>query len=152
VKQIDPHPSPLPPGEGDAFSLLSGAPSPALRERVGVRAVAAILLFALAGCSRAPDATDAHTIATGPLAVWTVYPGKLEARRVETIMSKFNGSATIVELAPEGMPVSAGDLLVKFDSSQVERDLLKLQRDAQLARSDLERLERAELPLELRDL
>lgn len=114
--------------------------------------VIAILLVALAGCSRAPDARETHTVGTGPLAVWTVYPGKLEARRVETIMSKFNGSATIVELAPEGLPVAAGDLLVKFDSSQVERDLLKLQRDAQLARSDLERLERAELPLELRDL
>ncbi len=106
----------------------------------------------LASCSRAPAPGAAHTIEAGPLAVWSVYPGKLESRRVEIIMSKFQGTATIVELAPEGQPVRAGDLLVRFDSSQVERDLLKLQRDYQLARSDLERLEKAEQPLELRDL
>ena len=112
----------------------------------------ALLLAILCGCSGPTGEESAHALATGPLEVWTVYPGKLEARRVEIIMSKFNGSATIVELAPEGIPVHEGDLLVKFDSSQVERDLLKLRRDAQLARSDLERLEKAELPLELRDL
>lgn len=111
-----------------------------------------LLLATLCGCSGPAGEESVHTLATGPLEVWTVYPGKLEARRVEIIMSKFNGSATIVELAPEGIPVHAGDLLVKFDSSQVERDLLKLRRDAQLARSDLERIEKAELPLELRDL
>ncbi|MBW7908375.1 MAG: efflux RND transporter periplasmic adaptor subunit [Kiritimatiellae bacterium] len=112
----------------------------------------ATALLPLAACSRSGENASTHTIATGPIQVWTVYPGKLEARRVEVIMSKFNGSATIVELAPEGAPVKAGDLLVKFDSSQVERDLLKLQRDFQLASSDLERIEKAELPLELRDL
>lgn len=115
----------------------------------------ALLLASLAlavSCARNADPTETHTVAVGPLHVWTVYPGKLEARRVEIIMSKFQGTATIVELAPEGIPVQAGDLLVRFDSSQVERDLLKLQRDFQLARSDLERLEKAEQPLELRDL
>lgn len=112
------------------------------------------LLAALAfsACTRSAQAPTKHTITTGPLQVWTVYPGKLEARQVKVIMSKFNGSATIVELAPEGMAVHAGDLLVKFDSSQLERDLLKLQRDYQLAKSDLERTEKAELPLELREL
>lgn len=110
------------------------------------------LALLLSACSRPDDAPARHTIVQGPLQVWTVYPGKLEARRVQTIMSKFNGSATIVELAPEGMPVQAGALLVKFDSSQVERDLLKLERDYQLAKSDLERIEKAELPLELREL
>lgn len=108
--------------------------------------------LALSACTRSANAPAKHTVETGPLQVWTVYPGKLEARQVKVIMSKFNGSATIVELAPEGMPVHAGDLLVKFDSSQLERDLLKLQRDYQLAKSDLERTEKAELPLELRDL
>lgn len=106
----------------------------------------------LSACDRSKERAETHTVGIGPLRVWTVYPGKLEARRVEIIMSKFQGTATIVELAPEGIPVQAGDLLVRFDSSQVERDLLKLQRDYQLARSDLERLEKAEQPLELRDL
>ncbi len=119
---------------------------------LGALAAAALLPALPCGCRDRDGQAPAHTLAAGPLEVWTTYPGKLEARRVDIIMSKFNGSATIVELAPEGVPVRAGDLLVKFDSSQVERDLLKLRRDAQLARSDLERIEKAELPLELRDL
>lgn len=117
-----------------------------------IKALLFLTALTLSACSRSSESPANHTITAGPLQVWTVYPGKLEARRVEVIMSRFNGSATIVELAPEGIPVKAGDLLVKFDGSQVERDLLKLQRDYQLAKSDLERLEKAELPLELRDL
>lgn len=100
----------------------------------------------------AGNAARLAAVTEGALAVWSPYQGKLEARRVEVILSKFNGSATIVDLAPEGAPVKKGDLLVRFDSSQVERDLLKLQRDYALAKSDLERIENAELPLELRDL
>ena len=123
-----------------------------IRRAHPLRRLALAALLAAGGCTRSSPPSAPHTLATGPLEVWTVYPGKLEARRVETILSKFNGSATIVELAPEGTPVTAGTLLVKFDSSQVERDLLKLERDFQLARTDLERLEKAELPLELRDL
>jgi HlyD family secretion protein len=115
------------------------------------------LLLALAGMlalRRGPAAAAPRVapVTEGPLAVWSPYQGKLEARRVEVIMSKFNGSATIVELAPEGSPIEKGDLLVRFDSSQVERDLLKLERDYALAKSDLERITHAELPLELRDL
>ncbi|MCS6771952.1 MAG: efflux RND transporter periplasmic adaptor subunit [Kiritimatiellae bacterium] len=119
--------------------------------------LAALLAAALAaagpvGCGRAPEPVETCAVQTGPIRVWTTYTGKLEARRVEIILSKFQGSATIVELAPEGARVQPGDLLVRFDSSQVERDLLKLQRDYEVARTELERLEKAEQPLELREL
>lgn len=106
----------------------------------------------LCACKPPPAEDEAHTVTRGPLRVWSVYSGKLDARRVEVIMSKFQGLATIVEIAPEGQTVKAGDLLVRFDSSQVERDLVKLERDYQLAKTDLERLEKAEQPLELADL
>lgn len=107
----------------------------------------------LAGCGPREIRNDTLVAASnGTLTVWSSYPGKLEARRVEIILSRFNGSATIVELAPEGLAVAKGDLLVRFDSSQVERDLLKLERDYTTAASDLERMEKAELPLEVRDL
>ena len=106
-----------------------------------------------AGCGgRAATGDTLVAVSNGTLSVWTTYQGKLEARRVEIILSRFNGNATIVDLAPEGSAVQAGDLLVRFDSSQVERDLLKLERDHALAASDLERMDMAELPLELRDL
>jgi HlyD family secretion protein len=117
---------------------------------------AALVLLLLLAFARQPRPDDAAArlvpVAEGPLAVWSPYQGKLEARRVEVILSKFNGSAAIVDLAPEGAPVQKGDLLVRFDSSQVERDLLKLERDYALAKSDLERIANAELPLELREL
>lgn len=111
------------------------------------------LLALLAGCGPRIDSEGTLVAASnGTMTVWSTYQGKLEARRVEIILSRFNGSATIVDLAPEGLAVHAGDMLVRFDSSQVERDLLKLERDYTLATSDLERMEKAELPLELRDL
>ena len=121
----------------------------------GLFLAAALLAGGLlaAGCGN-PDGPGATltTASNGTLRVWSSYPGKLEARKVEISLSRFNGSATIVELAPEGQLVQRGDLLVRFDSSQVERDLLKLERDYALAATDLERMEKAELPLELRDL
>ena len=111
------------------------------------------LLLLAAGCGAREQADGSPVAASnGTLAVWSTYSGKLESRKVEIILSRFNGSATIVDLAAEGQAVQAGDLLVRFDSSQVERDLLKLERDYALAASDLERMEMAELPLELRDL
>jgi HlyD family secretion protein len=87
-----------------------------------------------------------------PLSVWSVYEGKLEARKVVMIMSKFRGNATVIELAPEGEKVSKGDILVRFDSSALEREVLKLERDYALSQSELESLKNAKLPLELRDL
>lgn len=102
----------------------------------------------------AAPATTARTVSVerGPMQQWSVYDGKLEARRVELIMSGFSGSAVIVHLAPEGAPVKKGDLLVQFDSAQLERDLVRLERDYALAQSDLQSLDRAKLPLEEREL
>jgi HlyD family secretion protein len=111
------------------------------------------LLMLSAGCGSRPESGERLVAASnGTLTVWSSYPGKLEARRVENILSRFNGSATIVEMAPEGTQVNAGDLLVRFDSSAVERDLLNVERTCATAAADLERMEKAELPLELRDL
>lgn len=110
-------------------------------------------LLMLPGCGpQAETESSRAVVSQGTLSVWSSYQGKLEARKVEIILSRFNGSATIVDLAPEGNQVSVGDLLVRFDSSQVERDLLKLERDYALAATDLERMDKAELPLELREL
>lgn len=91
-------------------------------------------------------------VTQGPLHQWSVYDGRLEARNVELVMSEFSGSAVIVQLAPEGKKVRAGEMLVQFDSSQVEGDLVRLQRDYALAESDLNSTDKAKLPLELREL
>lgn len=68
------------------------------------------------------------------------------------IMSKFRGNAIIIELAPEETRVSRGDVLVRFDSSAVEREVLKLERDYTLAKAEMESLKQAKLPMEMREL
>ncbi len=98
------------------------------------------------------DAQGSLVIAEAPFELWSGYEGRLAARRVETVSSRFNGGATIVELAAEGTRVRRGDLLVRFDSFQVENDLARLEREHAVAESELRNLEKAALPLELREL
>ena len=120
---------------------------------LGIAGVAALLaLWGVGSGHRGASKTDAVEVSVGPFEVWSVYEGSLEARRLENVMSQLSGSATIVELADEGARVKKGDLLVRFDSAQLERDLLKLERDYALAKADLDGLENAKLPLELREL
>jgi multidrug resistance efflux pump len=84
--------------------------------------------------------------------IWSTYEGYLESRTVGNIMPRIGGSATVIELAPEGSIVKPGDVLVRFDSSQFDREVMRLERDYMTARSDLEGLTNAKLPLELHDL
>ncbi len=87
------------------------------------------------------------TILKKPFYVWSAYQGRIESRTVEMIMSKSQGGAIIVNIVPEGQRVAKGDVLVRFDSSAFERELVKLKRDHALAESELESLKQAELPL-----
>jgi multidrug resistance efflux pump len=115
----------------------------------------ALLLLALlaGGAFRdrapAPGSVEARM---EPVRIWSTYEGYLESRTVRNIMPRIGGSATVVELAPEGSVVKEGDVLVRFDSSQFDREVLRLERDFRIARADLEGLTNAKLPLELRDL
>ena len=80
------------------------------------------------------------------------FQGEMEARRVETIAVGVQGSAVLSELVPEGTRVEKGDLLARFDASQIEQDLARQENDLVRARQELESLEKAELPLELIDM
>jgi multidrug resistance efflux pump len=91
-------------------------------------------------------------VTRGEFAVRSVYNGKLEARNVVTITSTFEGMATVVDLASEGAEVGPGDVLVRFDSASLERELVKLEKEHALAKSELTALKQAKLPLELRGL
>jgi len=116
--------------------------------------------IALAGAVAVFTALPGHAVrkvqsapvTQGEFAVRSVYDGKLESRNVVTIMSQFNGTATVVELAEEGSSVSKNDLLVRFDDAQLERDMVRLQKEYDLAKSELNSLVNAKLPLELREL
>ena len=117
------------------------------------RPVFATLTLLLAGCGRAPEAPRAwHRVEAAPFHVWSIHEGRIESRNTAVVMSLFAGGATITSLAPEGAPVSEGDTLVEFDGAAVEREIVRQRRDAALALSDLETLEKAKQPVELRDL
>jgi HlyD family secretion protein len=112
-----------------------------------------VLIVLGSGTFRASDRElGIAEVKAGPFEVWTVYDGSLESRVQQDIMSFMGGPAAIMEMASEGTTVREGDVLVRFDSSQVERDVLKLERDYAAAKAEYESLSRAKLPLELRDL
>jgi HlyD family secretion protein len=112
-----------------------------------------LLIILGSGAFRAGDRElNLTEVKAGPFEVWTVYDGSLELRVQKDIMSLLGGPAAVMELAPEGVTVQEGDVLVRFDSSQIERDVLKLERDYAAAKAEYESLSKAKLPLELRDL
>jgi multidrug resistance efflux pump len=87
-----------------------------------------------------------------PLTVWATYLGRLEPKSPVVVMSWFRGNSTVVELAAEGARVSKGDVLARLDSSAVERDIVKLEKDHALAESELVSFRSAKAPLELQEL
>lgn len=91
-------------------------------------------------------------VALGPIEVWTAIDGYLESKLVCQVMSQLGGPATIVELVPDGTSVQEGDAVVRFDSAQLEREVLRLDRDYALAREEMNGLVNAKLPLELREI
>ena len=127
-----------------------------MRRRVAVPvSLFAILLLILLGSGMFRSGgreKNVFEVRPAPFEVWTVYDGSLESRVQKDIMSVMGGSAAVMELAPEGAQVREGDVLVRFDSSQAERDVLKLERDYAAAKAEYESLSKAKLPLELRDL
>jgi len=80
------------------------------------------------------------------------FQGELAARNVEMIGVGMRGAVILVELVPEGTRVEAGDLLARFDASQIEQDLVQQENELIRARQELESLEKAELPLELLEM
>lgn len=116
--------------------------------------IAILLIVILLGWVLRRDGPPASTakVTQEAFAVWSEYEGQLEAEQLVLVMSKFRGSATVIDLAPEGARVKRGDVLVQFDTTQLERDVHKLERDEATARSELESLKNAVIPLELRDL
>ncbi len=121
------------------------------KTRLGIAGLLAAL--ALAGCGRdAAEAPRTAIVARGPIRMAIPFQGELEARRVETIAVGVQGSAVLSELVPEGTRVEPGDLLARFDASQIEQDLARQENELVRARQELESLAKAELPLELLDM
>ncbi|MBU0679641.1 MAG: efflux RND transporter periplasmic adaptor subunit [Verrucomicrobia bacterium] len=108
--------------------------------------------FLVSSFSPSSTAVPGTTVDFGKLAVWSTFDGAIEARSQKSVMSQFRGHATIVDLVPDAAHVSAGDILVKFDASQVERDLVKIQQEYELADQEFLSLTKARLPMEKSEL
>ncbi len=63
--------------------------------------------------------------------------GELEARNQIEVRSKLESQSTIVELAPEGKSVKAGELLVRLNSDKIEQDILEQTLQVESARAEL---------------
>ena len=106
-----------------------------------------------AGCGRSEEEPPRTAVAMrGGIRMAVPFQGELEARRVEMVAVGVQGSAVLADLVAEGARVEAGDLLARFDASQIEQDLARQENELVRARQELESLEKAELPLELLDL
>jgi len=84
--------------------------------------------------------------------VRSTYHGRIEARNEVTVMSGYKGFATVVELAREGSRVRPGEVLARFDSAELERELLRLEEAFALAQSERESQHNAIIPMELDNL
>ena len=115
--------------------------------------VVAGLAMCCAGCgSRPAEELRTAAVVRGPVRMTVPIQGELEARRVAMISVGVQGAAVLADLVPEGTRVEQGDLLVRFDSFQIEQDLARLENELVRAQQELESLEKAELPLELLDM
>ena len=117
--------------------------------------LAAFVIVVLVTASRISgqdSAFETVEVRRGPLAVWHTYEGRIESRSVQNVVSGFDGAATITSLAPEGIVVEPGTMLVTLDASEVEKDILGIERDVALALSELQSLVDAKHPLQARAL
>ena len=114
---------------------------------------AGVLWFTASAFLRRSDTADnVHEVRRGALQVWTSYDGIIQSRSVRGVSSQLGGSATIIELIPEGTHVTKGTPLVELDASGFERELIRVQRELSLAKAEFESLTRARIPLEKREM
>lgn len=94
-------------------------------------------------------AAEVGEVGRGEIVVRSVYRGHLESRHTATVASRFEGEATLVELAAEGTAVEPGDLLARFDTTREERELVQYRTAVTLREAELAELLAAQQPLEL---
>ena len=78
--------------------------------------------------------------------------GTIRAQNPVPIFSTLSQSATILKIAPEGKLLEADDLVVRFDTSAIEREALRIEKNMRLAEAEYLSLKEAELPLQKKEI
>lgn len=112
-------------------------------------------------------AADVATVSRGSFDITTIATGDLQARRQVEIRSELDIRAQIIELVEEGTRVKEGDILVRLNGEEIEKEILEDELRVEAAASELisaqnalkiqqsenaSRLRQAELELDLAKL
>lgn len=85
------------------------------------------------------DSSLEAVVRRGPLTATLTTSGRLRANRSLTYHSPVAGrEVEIIELAPEGARVKPGDLLVRFDDTEVQREMERARQDFRQSQMDLD--------------
>lgn len=89
-----------------------------------VSIVALLLLFTLFFGRSGSDETHAfHKVAKGDFLVTIVEGGELHAVNEVSVRNQVDGNSRIIYIIPEGTYVSKGDLIVRLDTAEAEKEL-----------------------------
>ncbi|MEM1331016.1 MAG: efflux RND transporter periplasmic adaptor subunit [Planctomycetota bacterium] len=113
---------------GDALSSRSIRRGGALRLAVGAAVVlgagGAIAWYATSGEETEDTATlDVAAAEVMTFSISTTSTGELEARRQVEVRNPLDRNGTIVEIIAEGTRVNPGDVLIRFSTEEIEREI-----------------------------
>lgn len=84
-----------------------------------------------------------------PFEKWTPLLGRLEAANPITLRAELDGLSKLTWLIDEGTPVDAGDVVARFDPSDLQEKRRTFSRDLEIAEAETRSLTLARHPLEL---
>src|SRR5262245_6036838 len=130
-------------GRGRSASLMPGR---AFLRRLGLRQgalLAAVLACLVAGTAfwrrTSVDESLAATVRKGPLTAQLTTSGILKPSQSITYRSPLAGRETeIVELVAEGTRVGEGDLLIRLDTTELQREVERARQDVRQSQVDLQ--------------
>ena len=89
-----------------------------------------------------------YTIETTPFTITRSFEGVIQSAKSVDVASTLNQASTISYLVEEGSIVTQGQLIVRFDEGLLQRDVYRLEKELQLAQTELVRVQKADIPLE----
>ncbi len=119
---------------------------------LGILIVLGVLLTPRLEFITTPETAVAYrfeSVKRGDLSVWSNYRGEVNSSNVFTIMSKLSRGSVVVDMVGDATRVEPGQMLVRFESSELEQKIIKLERELTLSQTELESLKFAKAPMEM---